>query len=138
MTSVLALLASPAADGLFRRAIAQSPALPLIADRELRARQAHEFLRGLGVSAAEVKGLPQRQLRRAAGRLQLKSAARTPTLAYGLTYGVDLLPSSIEQVVRLASRTWRRRAARRAFCASGCGMPAPACSCADIATAPLK
>ena len=92
-TSVLALLASPAADGLFRRAIAQSPALPLIADRELRARQAHEFLQRLGVSAAEVKGLPQRQLRRAAGMLQLKSAATTPTLAYGLTYGVDLLPN---------------------------------------------
>ena len=92
-TSVLALLASPAADGLFRRAIAQSPALPLIADRELRARQAHEFLKRLGVSAAEVKALPQRQLRRAAGMLQLKSAATTPTLAYGLTYGVDLLPS---------------------------------------------
>jgi para-nitrobenzyl esterase len=91
-TSVLALLASPAAGGLFSRAIAQSPALPLIADRELRARQAHEFLKRLGVSAAEVKGLPQRQLRRAAGLLQLKSAARTPTLAYGLTYGVDLLP----------------------------------------------
>ena len=35
-TSVLALLASPAADGLFARAIAQSPALPLIADRETR------------------------------------------------------------------------------------------------------
>ena len=92
-TSVLALLASPAADGLFRRAIAQSPALPLIADRELRARQAHEFLQRLGVSAAEVKALPQRQLRRAAGWLQLKSAATTPTLAYGLTYGVDLLPN---------------------------------------------
>ena len=92
-TSVLALLASPAADGLFRRAIAQSPALPLIADRELRARRAHEFLQRLGVSVAEVKGLPQRQLRRAAGRLQLKSAAMTPTLAYGLTYGVDLLPN---------------------------------------------
>ncbi len=91
-TSVLALLASPAADGLFRRAIAQSPALPLIADRELRARQAHEFLQRLGVSPAEVKALPQRQLRRAAGQLQLKSAAATPTLAYGLTYGVDLLP----------------------------------------------
>ena len=30
-TSILALLASPAADGLFARAIAQSPALPLIA-----------------------------------------------------------------------------------------------------------
>ena len=44
------------------------------------------------MSAAEVKALPQRQLRRAAGRLQLKSAATTPTLAYGLTYGVDLLP----------------------------------------------
>jgi para-nitrobenzyl esterase len=91
-TSVLALLASQAADGLFSRAIAQSPALPLIADREVRAKQAHEFLRRLGVSAAEVKGLPQRQLRRAAGRLQFKSAATTPTLAYGLTYGVDLLP----------------------------------------------
>ena len=91
-TSVLALLASPAADGLFSRAIAQSPALPLIADRELRAKRAHEFLQRLGVSADEVKALPQRQLRRAAGRLQLKSAATTPTLAYGLTYGVDLLP----------------------------------------------
>ena len=91
-TSVLALLVSPAADGLFSRAIAQSPALPLIADREVRAKQAHQFLQRLGVSLAEVKALPQRQLRRAAGMLQLKSAARTPTLAYGLTYGVDLLP----------------------------------------------
>ena len=91
-TSVLALLASPAADGLFSRAIAQSPALPLIADREVRAKRAHEFLQRLGVGPAEVKGLPQRQLRRAAGRLQFKSAATTPTLAYGLTYGVDLLP----------------------------------------------
>ena len=93
-TSVLALLASPAANGLFSRAIAQSPALPLIADRETRARQAHEFLKRLGVDAAEVKALPQRQLRRAAGMLQLKSASRTPTLAYGLTYGVDLLPQA--------------------------------------------
>ncbi len=91
-TSVLALLASPAAEGLFRRAIAQSPALPLIADREVRARRAHEFLARLGVSVDEVKALPQRQLRRAAGRIQLRSAATTPTLAYGLTYGVDLLP----------------------------------------------
>jgi para-nitrobenzyl esterase len=91
-TSVLALLASPSADGLFSRAIAQSPALPLIADRELRARRAHDFLSRLGVGASEVKGLPQRDLRRAAGQIQLKSASTTPTLAYGLTYGVDLLP----------------------------------------------
>jgi para-nitrobenzyl esterase len=91
-TSVLALLASPGVDGLFSRAIAQSPALPLIADREMRARQAHEFLRRLGVTASEVKDLPQRELRHAAGRLQLESTASTPTLAYGLTYGVDLLP----------------------------------------------
>jgi para-nitrobenzyl esterase len=91
-SSVLALLASPAADGLFRRAIAQSPALPLIADREVRAARAHEFLQRLGVRVDEIKALPQRQLRRAAGRLQLKSAGTTPTLAYGLTYGVDLLP----------------------------------------------
>jgi para-nitrobenzyl esterase len=91
-TSVLALLASPQAGGLFHRAIAQSPALPLIADRELRAARARDFLKHLGVSAAEVKNQPQRQLRRAAGAVQLESAATTPTLAYGLTYGTQLLP----------------------------------------------
>ncbi|MUM07598.1 MULTISPECIES: carboxylesterase/lipase family protein [unclassified Mycolicibacterium] len=91
-TSVLALLASPVADGLFGRAIAQSPALTLIADRETRARQAHEFVRRLGVGVDEIAALPQRQLRRAAGQLQGESAANSPKLAYGLTYGVDLLP----------------------------------------------
>src|SRR5207248_2149147 len=48
-TSVLALLACPAADRLFARAIAQSPALPLIADREARAEQAQRFLAQLEV-----------------------------------------------------------------------------------------
>ena len=91
-TSVLALLASPAAEGLFGRAIAQSPALPLIADPQLRARRADEFISELDVPVGDVKGLPQRQLRRAAGRVQQRSAAETPTLAYGLTHGVDLLP----------------------------------------------
>ncbi|BDX32730.1 carboxylic ester hydrolase [Mycobacterium antarcticum] len=91
-TSVLALLASPLADGLFSRAIAQSPALPLIADRETRARQARTFVERLGVGLDEVKSLPQRSLRRAAGRLQAESAAHTPVLAYGLTHGVDSLP----------------------------------------------
>jgi para-nitrobenzyl esterase len=94
-TSILALLASPAADGLFARAIAQSPALPLIADRATRGEQAQRFLRRLGVGAGELqalKELPQRELRRAAGELQLASIATTPTLAHGLTYGVDLLP----------------------------------------------
>lgn len=91
-TSVLALTATPSAEGLFHRAIAQSPALPLIADREFRAANAREFLHRLGVGAAEVKALPQRQLRRAAGILQLKSAATSPTLAYGLTHGTELLP----------------------------------------------
>jgi len=91
-TSVLALLASPLADGLFSRAIAQSPALPLIADRETRARQARTFVERLGVPVDEVKSLPQRRLRRAAGQLQGESAANTPTLAYGLTHGVDSLP----------------------------------------------
>jgi para-nitrobenzyl esterase len=91
-TSILALLASPAAHGLFARAIAQSPALPLIADRATRAEQARRFLSRLGVSAGELKELPQRQLRRAAGELQLASVAMTPMLAHGLTYGVELLP----------------------------------------------
>jgi para-nitrobenzyl esterase len=91
-TSVLALLASPAAAGLFGRAIAQSPALPLIADRETRARQAHRFVERLGVGVDELKALPQRTLRRAAGALQGESAANTPVLGFGLTHGVDLLP----------------------------------------------
>ncbi len=91
-TSVLALLASPAAAGLFVRAIAQSPALPLIADRETRTEQAQQFLALLGVTAGELKELPQRELRRAAGQFQLASVASSPTLAHGLTYGVDLLP----------------------------------------------
>jgi para-nitrobenzyl esterase len=94
-TSVLALLASPAAEGLFARAIAQSPALPLIADRATRAEQARQFLSGLGLTPGEskaLKELAQRELRSAAGKLQLASVATTPTLAHGLTYGVDLLP----------------------------------------------
>jgi para-nitrobenzyl esterase len=91
-TSVLALLASPASDGLFSRAIAQSPALPLIADRATRAEQARRFLGQLGIGAGELKGLPQRELRRAAGQLQLASVASSPSLAHGLTYGVELLP----------------------------------------------
>ncbi len=91
-TSVLALLASPAADGLFAGAIAQSPALPLIADRATRAERSRRFLDLLGVGAEEVRSLPQRRLRRAAGMLQVQSATETPTLAYGLTYGVELLP----------------------------------------------
>ncbi|QIV84845.1 carboxylesterase/lipase family protein [Mycolicibacterium frederiksbergense] len=100
-TSVLALLASPAAEGLFDRAIAQSPALPLIADRESRARQSHAFLAELGVGIDELKALPQRKLRRAAGQIQLESAAQTPTLAYGLTHGVDLLPHHPIEAARL-------------------------------------
>ena len=92
-TSVLALLASPAGAGLFARAIAQSPALPLIADRETRARRASEFVDLLGAKPGELKGLPQRALRRAAGELQRRSADTSPTLAYGLTFGVDLLPT---------------------------------------------
>lgn len=91
-TSVLALLASPLADGLFTRAIAQSPALPLIADRETRAAQARDFVERLGVGVDEVKALPQRRLRRAAGAIQAESSAHTPTLAFGLTHGVDSLP----------------------------------------------
>jgi para-nitrobenzyl esterase len=94
-TSVLALLASPAAEGLFAQAIAQSPALPLIADRATRAEQAQRFLDRLGLTVGDVKTLkelPPRELRRAAGELQLASVAATPTLAHGLTYGVELLP----------------------------------------------
>jgi len=94
-TSVLALLASPAAEGLFAQAIAQSPALPLIADRATRAEQAQRFLGRLGMTAGEskaLKELPQRELRRVAGELQLASVATTPTLAHGPTYGVELLP----------------------------------------------
>src|SRR5690606_22890960 len=91
-TSVLALLASPAARGLFHRAIAQSPALPLIADADLRAGRAARFVERLGVGVDDIRELPQRALRRAAGLVQLDSIADSPALAYGLTHGVDLLP----------------------------------------------
>ena len=77
-TSVLALLASPAAEGLLGHAIAQSPALPLIAGRDLRAERAEQFVRELGVHVADIRSLPQRQLRRAAGLVQQRSAASTP------------------------------------------------------------
>jgi len=102
-TSVLALLACPAADGLFGRAIAQSPALPLIADRETRARQARRFVEQLGVGVGELKQLPQRALRRAAGVLQAESAAQTPVLAFGLTYGVELLPHHPIEAARVGA-----------------------------------
>lgn len=91
-TSVLALLSSPAAEGLFARAIAQSPALPLIVDRDTRADRARRFLELVGLDVDQLKAAPQRTLRRAAGLLQLESVAETPALAYGLTHGVDLLP----------------------------------------------
>jgi para-nitrobenzyl esterase len=91
-TSILALLASPAAEGLFARAIAQSPALPLIADAAGRADRAQNFLDALGVTPERLRDLPQRTLRRAAGLLQLQSVATSPTLAYGLTHGTALLP----------------------------------------------
>jgi para-nitrobenzyl esterase len=126
-TSVLALLASPAAGGLFCRAIAQSPALPLIADRDTRAEQAQRFLGQLGVTAGELKGLPQRELRRAAGQLQLTSVASSPTLAHGLTHGVDLLPRHPIEAARagaiarvpLIIGTNRREAADAAHHAGG-------------------
>jgi para-nitrobenzyl esterase len=102
-TSVLALLACPAADGLFGRAIAQSPALPLIADRETRARQARRFVEQLGVGVGELKQLPQRALRRAAGVLQAESAAQTPVLAFGLTHGVELLPHHPIEAARVGA-----------------------------------
>ena len=79
--------------GFVAGTLGQSPALPLIGDRETRARQAHEFVRRLDVTVDQIAALPQRQLRRAAGHLQGESAASSPKLAYGLTYGVDLLPA---------------------------------------------
>ncbi|HEX5142322.1 MAG TPA: carboxylesterase family protein [Mycobacterium sp.] len=91
-TSILALLASPAADGLFTRAIAQSPALPLIADADSRAERAAKLVAALAVAPADLAAQPQRALRRAAGLLQLDSVATSPTLAYGLTYGTPTLP----------------------------------------------
>jgi para-nitrobenzyl esterase len=102
-TSVLALMACPAADGLFGRAIAQSPALPLIADRETRARQARRFVEQLGVGVGELKQLPQRALRRAAGVLQAESAAQSPVLAFGLTHGVELLPHHPIEAARVGA-----------------------------------
>lgn len=78
----------------------------MIADRATRAEQSRGFLRRLGVSAGEVhvlKELPQRELRRAAGALQVASVASTPTLAHGLTYGIDLLPRHPIEAARVGA-----------------------------------
>ena len=83
----------PAADGLFGRAIAQSPALPLIADYDTRAEQAPRFLHEVGVGVRKLKDVAAATTRPGGGvGCKLQSVATTPTLAYGLTYGVDLLP----------------------------------------------
>jgi para-nitrobenzyl esterase len=99
-TSVLALFACPEAEGLFARAIAQSPALPLIADAGTRAERAHRFIDQLGVPPEQLRDLPQRTLRRAAGLVQLDSVATSPTLAYGLTQGTPMLPNHPLEAVR--------------------------------------
>jgi para-nitrobenzyl esterase len=70
----------------------------VIADRATRAEQSREFLRRLGVSAREahlLKELPQRDCAVPQENYSSKASRRvasTPTLAHGLTYGVDLLP----------------------------------------------
>jgi para-nitrobenzyl esterase len=111
-TAVLALMASPAAKGLFTRAIAQSPALPLIADRATRAEQSRVSLRRLGVSARQahlLKELPQRELRRAAGELQRESVASTPTPTTD-NYFAQVAPNSRARMLQAYPGYPRRRA----------------------------
>ena len=90
-TSVLALLATPFADGLFARAIAQSPALPLIADRETRPASRGGSCNGW--ASVSTRSRPCRSVSRAAPPgCCSRRAQQTHHAGLCLTYGVELLP----------------------------------------------
>ncbi|MGL4305452.1 MAG: carboxylesterase/lipase family protein [Mycobacteriaceae bacterium] len=92
-TSIIALLSSPLAQGLFSRAIAQSPSLSLFADKECRARRARRFLELVDETPSGLKTKEVSALRRAARLLDRECVAETPGFgAFGLTIGDEVLP----------------------------------------------
>jgi para-nitrobenzyl esterase len=95
-SSVIALLCTPGARGLFHRAIAQSPAPSSIYGRETGTFYAKKLLELLGLKPDEIgrlRDLPVDQLVSATKKLMDWNAINRPgSVPYGPTYGTDALP----------------------------------------------
>jgi para-nitrobenzyl esterase len=94
--SVGTLLGTPAAQGLFHRAIAQSGAAHNVSSREQAAEIAELFLRELGLSAGDLRALaaaPLRDVLRAQVALAILRSMRQGILAWQPSVDGDLLPA---------------------------------------------
>lgn len=95
-SSVITLLCSPRAKGLFHRAIAQSPAPACIYGRETGTAYAKQLLIMLGLTPAEVgrlRELPVEDLVRAARTLMdLNAVVKPGSIPFGPTWGTEALP----------------------------------------------
>lgn len=97
-SSVINLLASPAARGLFRHAIAQSALPASVVDRATATAMATVYLKHLGIRPADVARvtkLPAEQLLGAIkGYMPESVATWTGTMAFSPMYGDDILPEA--------------------------------------------
>lgn len=114
--SVSSLLASPAADGLFRRAIPQSGTAGHLLDRESAARVVDRFLRELGHDdPAALRELPVDAILAAQQRCDLHVGEYDALLAFQPTVGVGVLPrhpldalhTGVELLTGTTSDEWR-------------------------------
>ncbi len=103
--SVICLMSSPRARGLFHRAIAQSPAPRAVAPRETGAQWAREFIGflgadiGRGEAAAALENATTEQLLAASDALALYHQQATPgVLVHGPVVDGDVLPRSPMEV----------------------------------------
>ncbi|QBJ97499.1 carboxylesterase/lipase family protein [Rhodococcus sp. ABRD24] len=97
-TSVTTLMATPAARGLFARAIAESPAPGLVNDAQRATQWAREFVALLGADPSDatraLHAATPAELGKAGNRLSAKVLAETPGLhPFGPVVDGDLLPT---------------------------------------------
>lgn len=95
-SSIIALLCTPSAKGLFQRAIAQSPAPSHIYGRATGTAYATQLLNLLGLTPGEVgrlRDLPVADLMRATRTLMDLNAVNQPgSLPFGPTWGTETMP----------------------------------------------
>jgi para-nitrobenzyl esterase len=92
---VTALLASPAADGLFQRAIAESPPAGSMYGPERSAVVARRFLDHLGVGADELRSIPVERIVDAGAAVYTEIPREHPgMLAFAPLVGDDVLPEA--------------------------------------------
>jgi para-nitrobenzyl esterase len=101
--SVGTLLGTPAARGLFARAIAQSGAASHVATRETAAAMATDFLAELGLARADLRGLravPLREILRAQSAVALRRGFRDGSLPWQPAVDGELLPEAPLAAIR--------------------------------------